>query len=103
MSRAAERQAMSETLAAYSLVSVKQAAHFLDCSDTQVRKLIKAGTLPGVRVGDMVKLDPIDLAVHVLASREGVDREEYWRRHGQQTAEHARMYVTRIRKAATAA
>lgn len=103
MSRAAERMHMTETLAAYSLVSVKQAAHFLDCSDTQVRKLIKAGVLPAIRVGDMLKLDPIDLAVHVLAEREKVSREAYWARHGEATPEHARRYVARVRKVTEAA
>ena len=72
MSKASERRAMGQTLAAYSLVGVPVAARFLDCSETQVRKLAAAGILPGVPVGGTTKFDPLDLAVHVLAGREGV-------------------------------
>ena len=89
---------MGQTLAAYSLVGVPVAARFLDCSETQVRKLAAAGILPGVPVGGTTKFDPLDLAVHVLAGREGVSREVYWERHGDATPENARRYVTRIRK-----
>lgn len=98
MSRASDRKAMADTLAAYSLVSTKVAARFLDCSAPQVRKLVKDGTLPGIQVGADIKLDPIDLAVHVLAGRERLGREAYWKKHGEATPEHARRYVARIRK-----
>lgn len=98
MSRASDRKQMGDALAAYSLVSTTVAARFLDCSPPQVRKLLKAGVLPGVQVGAETKIDPLDLAVHVLAAREKVSREEYWRRHGEATPEHAWRYVARIRK-----
>lgn len=98
MSKASERKAFGEALAAYSLVGAAVAARFLDCSEPQVRKLYKDGTLPGIRVGAMVKFDPFTLAVHVLAEEAGVSREEYHRRHGAAVAEFARAYVQRIRK-----
>jgi hypothetical protein len=89
---------MAETLAAYSLVSAEVAARFLDCSPGQVRKLYRDGTLPGVRVGHALKFDPFTLAVHVLAEEARVSRDEYLRRHGEAAPEHARRYVTRVRK-----
>lgn len=89
---------MGETLAAYSLVSTKVAAAFLDSTPPTVRKLVRDGVLPGIQVGAEIKLDPMDLAVHVLAARENVDRVTYWQKHGEATPEHARRYVARIRK-----
>jgi excisionase family DNA binding protein len=98
VSRASERQAAGETLAGYSLVSVRVAAGFLDCSEPHLRKLIREGELPGIAVGHLTKIDPLDLAVHVLAAREGVPAAEYWRRHGDATPEHAWRLVARIRR-----
>lgn len=98
MSKASERKRMTDTLAGYSLVGVKDAARFLDCSAPQVRRLLRDGVIPSVAVGCVTKIDPLDLAVHVLAGRDGISAEEYWRRHGEATPDLAWQYVARLRK-----
>lgn len=95
MSVSSERKRVRETLAQWSLMTVHEVAAFLGVHEDTARSL----PLPWVQVGRQKKLDPLDLAVHVLAEREGLTAEDYWDRHGEETPAHARRYVTRIRKA----
>jgi hypothetical protein len=110
VSKAQERKAMRETLAGYSLMGVPELAAFLDCSEAVAHEMVEADVVPWVRVGGRKKVDPMDAAVHVLASREGIRRPDgypdiaaYWLRHGEATADYVRRYVARIRKQGTAA
>lgn len=102
VSKASDRKAMSEVLAAYSLMSVADVAHCLGCSDRHVRTLVRRGVLPGIRVGELTKIDPIDVAVYMLAGRAGMTSAEYWQAHGEATPERARDLVATIRKATAA-
>lgn len=95
MSIASERKAFRETLAAYSLLTVREVAEVLRVSPDTARRR----GLPWIRVGSQYRLDPIDLAVYLLAEKQGRTVEEVWDEHGEETPTHARRYVTRIRKA----
>lgn len=98
MSKASERAAWREALAGYSLMSLPEVARFLNVAEKVVRGMVRGRVLPSVTVGGREKVDPLDLAVHVLAEREGVTAEQYWDRHGEATPEHARRMYARIRK-----
>lgn len=104
MSKASERRAEGEVLAAYSLMSMDVVARFLDVCPTTARGMVRdptkptGGPIPGIRVGSRLKVDPRELAIYVLAEIEGVTREKYLERHGEATQEYARRYVSRIRK-----
>ena len=105
MSEASERRAEGEVLAGYSLVGMAVVADFLDCCPTTARGMVRDPTdpdddapIPGIRVGSRLKVDPRELAIYVLAEIEGVTREKYLERHGEATQEHARRFVSRIRK-----
>ena len=85
---------MGATLAEYALIPLVTVAAFLDiCPHTA--QLID---LPWIMVGRQWKLDPLDLAVYVLAQKEGCTVDEYWIRYGEGTPENATRYVRRIRK-----
>lgn len=98
MSAAAERKAMREILPAYALMTIPEVARFLGCSEEVARAMVDDRTLPSVQVGQRRHVDPIDVAVHVLAGRDGIDAAAFWERHGEQTAELARKYVARVRR-----
>lgn len=97
MSRASERQAMSDTLAAYSLMSVQQVAKLLGCSEQIAKEMIDGGEIPSIPVGKRRKVDPIDAVVHLLAGREKITPAEFWELHGQAVAELVREHYGRIR------
>lgn len=87
---------MSEHLAAYSLMSPQQVARLLGCSEAVAKEMIDSGIIPSIPVGKRRKVDPVDAIVHLLAGREGVSTEEYWRIHGQAVPELARECYHRI-------
>jgi len=93
MSRASESKRMIEAVAGYSLMSVPQAAEVLDVSADTLHVLIEAGRIPAIPVGERLKIDPIDVAVHILAAKEGVAPAEYRARYGDAVvATNARRY-----------
>lgn len=98
MSVASERKAMRDLLPTYSLLTIPQFARFLGCSEDTAREMVDDGVVPSVRVGKRRHIDPIDAIVHVLADREGVTAADYWRIHGEATADHARRFIVRVRK-----
>lgn len=98
MSVASERKAMRQLLPAYALLSIPELGKFLGISEEIARGMIKAGTIPSVKVGERRHVDPMDAVVHVLAEREGITAAAYWERHGEATADHVRRYIARIRK-----
>ena len=98
MSEATERHRHSLTLAAYSLVSLRVAAAFLDVKVETIKLMISEGELPAIPVRKRFKIDPLDLAVLVLASKAGITPTEFWARHGDDTPAHARLYIDHIRK-----
>lgn len=98
MSEASERKRMREGLAGYSLMGATEVAEFLKVSPPVAREMIRDGDLPSVPVGKHRKVDPIDLAVHVLAGREEITPEEYWKKHGDATPELARRYFRSVRR-----
>ena len=98
MSVATERHRHGLTLAAYSLVSLKVAAAFLDVKVETVKLMIQEGELPAIPVRKRFKIDPLDLAVLVLASKAGITPREYWSKYGDDTPAHARLYFDHIRK-----
>lgn len=95
MSQASERQAFRETLASHSLLTTREVAQVLQVSPETARRR----DLPWIRVGSQYRLDPIDLAVHLLAKKQGTTAEALWEEHGEETPAHARRYIARIRKA----
>jgi len=95
MSRASERRAQGETLAAWSLMSIGEAAKHLDCSVDSAKKL---PGFPWVRIGALWKADPLDVAVYVLAQKEGKTPAEFWSEHGEETPAYAGRYFRRLRK-----
>jgi excisionase family DNA binding protein len=99
MSVATERRAMRDALAGHSLMSIPEAARLLDCSEPVVRRMVEDRIIPSVPVGRQRKLDPIDVAVHILAGREDLSAAEFWRTHGEATPDLARRYVDRIIRA----
>lgn len=98
MSIASERKRFREALAGYSLMGIPEVASFLDCSEPVARQMVADEVVPSVKVGKLWKVDPLDVAVYVLASKAGITAEEYWTMHGEATPEHARRLVQRIRK-----
>ncbi len=98
MSQASERKAMRELLPQYSLLTVPELGKFLGVGEDVARGMVDDGTIPSVRVGKRRHVDPIDAVVYVLAEREKVTTEDYWRRHGEATADHVARYLSRIRR-----
>lgn len=94
MSIASEAKKDCETMAAYALMDVKQVSAFLRVAPSTVRTL----DLPWVHVGKQMKLNPLHLAVYMLAQEEGVTVEAYWAEHGEASVDHAQRYIRRIRK-----
>jgi excisionase family DNA binding protein len=54
-----------------ALLTLREVARRLACSEKSVRRLVDAGDLPVVRIGRMVRVDPLDLARFVRVRREG--------------------------------
>ena len=106
MSKDAERKAMKDTLAAYTLMRVRELAGFLGCGEQHARDLLKAGKIPSVNIGlgtrPEYRVDPLDAAVWKLAGLEGITTEAYWELHGEATVDHAKRFMVRIRKLAAA-
>jgi hypothetical protein len=95
MSLASERKSFRETLAAWSLLTTAEVAKVLHVSTDTARRL----DLPWIKVGSQYRLDPIDLAVHMLAEKRGATAEALWEEHGDETPRHARSYIRQIRAA----
>jgi excisionase family DNA binding protein len=93
MSEASEKKRMKDVIVTYHMLLPRECAEFLRCSERHIISLIDRGILPGVRVGRLWRVDPIDLAVHVLAEREGITREEYWDKYDEDTSLHTRRLV----------
>lgn len=107
MSRASEMKAMGLALSQYPLMTVGELAAFLQCSDDHARGLLEDGTIPSCDIGrgsrHEYRVDPIDVAVHLLAGREGITAGEFWERHGPQgTPEACQRLLARIRRAPAA-
>lgn len=49
--------------------SVQDVAAFMGCHEQTVRKLIKTGQIPAIRVGARLKIDPADLFAFVKRQR----------------------------------
>ena len=98
MSVASERLSMRSALMGYSLMSAADVAEFLDCHPRTAKRRLEGWGVPDVGG----KYDPVDVCAAVLAEREGVSFDEYWSRHGEAVADHARRYIQRIRKATAA-
>ena len=100
MSRASDRKAMADAAArpGYALMSVPDVARILGCDADVVHRMVDAGELPGVPVGARMKLDPVVVAVHVLAREDGLTPAEYWARYGDaEVVENARRFYLRVR------
>lgn len=98
MSLAADRAAMRDVLPRYALLSAPEMARVLGCGEDVAREMLETGIVPSVRVGKRRHVDPIDLAVYILAERAGMTAEAYWAQHGDQAVELAKRYVARIRR-----
>lgn len=98
MSRASERKRMREGLAGYSLMGATEVAGYLGCSPPTARDMIKDGTIPSVQVGQSKKVDPITLAVYAMSQEAGITAEEFWKKHGEATPEHAARWFRARRK-----
>jgi excisionase family DNA binding protein len=59
------------------LLSILEAAEFLNISSWQVRRLVWRGDLPAVRIGRLVRLDREDLDAYITSQkcRNGCDAE----------------------------
>jgi excisionase family DNA binding protein len=51
------------------LLSIPEAAEFLNISSWQVRRLVWRGDLPSVRIGRLVRLDREDLDAYVASQK----------------------------------
>ena len=51
------------------LLLIKEAAELCRCSEKTIRRRIKAGLLPVIRNGRLVKIDPRDLAKFLNSTR----------------------------------
>lgn len=98
VSLAADRKAMREILPAYALMSVPEVGRFLGVGEDVAREMIDAGVIPSVKVGKRRHVDPIDLAVYVLAERAAMTADAFWAEHGEQAVDLAKRYVARIRR-----
>lgn len=97
MSRASERKRMIEAMAGYSLMSIPDAAALMGCDEDTMHRFIADGVIPTITVGKRQKVDPIDVAVHVLAEKEGTTSAAYWTRYGEAVAaKNARRYCMRV-------
>ena len=103
MSVATDRMAMREVLVGYGLLSTKQAAALLGVTVETVAGLIRMGKLPAVDRSTGTKrrnfgIDPMDAVIFLIADKQGHTVEEYWEKHGNKAADHARDYLERIRR-----
>ena len=57
------------------LLEVAHAAHRLGFSQEQVRRLIRTGALPAIRIGKRWRIDPHDLVAFIEAHRVRLPRE----------------------------
>ena len=97
MSLATERRAACETLAAWTLMSTSEVASFLGVSVDTVKRL---KGFPWAKVGGQYRADPVEVALWVLARREGLSPEDYRASHGEDEAtERAIRYLRDIRRA----
>lgn len=53
-----------------ALLTIRQATEILQVSLKTVRRRIKAGELPVIRDGNIVRIDPDDLSAYIAARRE---------------------------------
>lgn len=53
------------------LLEVGQVAHRMSVSQEYVRRLIRDGTLPAIRLGVMWRIDPVDLQAFIDRQRNG--------------------------------
>lgn len=97
MSRDSERLRMTEDLAAYAMMKIRQLADFLNCSYKVAKKMVDDGTIPSVPVGAGKRVDPMVACVHVLAANEGVTPEEFHEIHGEAVPHLVRDYYRAIR------
>jgi|Marorgknorr_s2lv_3_1036020.scaffolds.fasta_scaffold102139_1 hypothetical protein len=58
--------------------------------------MVDDGKIPSFPVGKGKKVDPLDAIVHVLAGKEGVSREEFWRTLGEAVPDLARAHYAAI-------
>lgn len=97
MSRASDRKRMIENLAGYSLMGVPQVCAVLDCSEETLKTMVDRKTLRPIMVGKRWKFDPVDVAVYMLAQKDGISSAEYWERYGPGRAcENARNYFVKL-------
>lgn len=99
MSKASERKAMVRAIKGYSLMGVPECAALLDCTEDVARAI----ELPSVMVGKRRKFDPVDVAVYVLAGKEGIEAAEYWTRYSESDVlENVRRFYRRAKNVAAA-
>lgn len=109
MSRTSDRKAMAETLAGYPLMTVRELAAFLRCSDDHAVGLCRDGAVRSVNIARTLKraefrIDPVDAAVYLLALQQGMTQPEFWEVHGPEgTVDVCMRLVRRIRKIQAAA
>lgn len=70
------------------LLEVHEVAYYLRCSQEQVRRLIRAKTLIGVRLGTRWRVDPLDLKAFIDARRERADLDARIA-HGEHTIDRS--------------
>lgn len=101
MSVATERRAAKEVLARHCLMGVKEIAGLLEMDTDGVLELIRQGKIPAVNRGTRKQpyyaADPMDVAVFILAG-EGMTVQQYWKKHGNEAADHARDYLERVKR-----
>ena len=98
MRTSSERRGFSDLIPGHALVGLPTVAKFLDVGRDVVNQLIETGQLRVVMVGKRQKVDPVTLAVFVMAREQGMAPDQYWARHGESTMDHARRYFARLRR-----
>jgi hypothetical protein len=101
VSRASERKNMVQAIAGYALMGVPEFARLLDVDDDVAHGIVDSGAIPSLLIGKRKKLDPVDVAVYVLAVKERCSMPEYWQRYSEaDVLENARRFYRHARTVA---
>lgn len=99
MSASSQRREMRRVLSEHALMTIPEAAKYLGCSDVTARKMVADGRIPSVQVGEIQKVDPVDLFAYIVAHRAGMTVDQYADANGEdRLVDEARNHFRRVRR-----
>ena len=101
MSHATDRWGMVRSVPGWSLFGVPRLAKMLGCSHEVAHRMLDDGEIPWLMVGKRKKVDPLHVAIYILAGQENITPVEYWSRYSEDDLlENVERFYRRARRIA---